>query len=210
MPTDPGLASLQQLFDERERLRRQHFSRPAGATVCRRQADEQWTPRRKALAEGWRCRQAACWPANRALAGGAAPMVSGGGGQRPPARGSAAPGAGRAGRARRSAAGAAGAGGGGSAASADPEPAGGSSGSWPAIWPNSSPLPAERRAEQQPEIPARWFEPAQWRRAGSPSPGSGWASRHRNNKKGAQIWAPCFMLQPCLQRLAGPPAAAAR
>ncbi len=26
VPTDPGLASLQLLFDERERLRRQHFS----------------------------------------------------------------------------------------------------------------------------------------------------------------------------------------
>ncbi|WP_412705596.1 lipase chaperone [Aeromonas rivipollensis] len=52
VPTDPGLASLQLLFDERERLRRQHFS-PAeqGSLFAEERLMEQWTLRRKALAE---------------------------------------------------------------------------------------------------------------------------------------------------------------
>jgi lipase chaperone LimK len=52
VPTDPGLASLQLLFDERERLRRQHFSPAEQASLfAEERLMEQWTLRRKALAE---------------------------------------------------------------------------------------------------------------------------------------------------------------
>ncbi|MNC20691.1 lipase chaperone [compost metagenome] len=52
MPTDPGLASLQLLFDEREQLRRQSFT-PAEQEqlFAEDRLMEQWTLRRKALAE---------------------------------------------------------------------------------------------------------------------------------------------------------------
>ena len=52
MPTDPRLASLQKLFDEREQLRRQRFS-PAEQEqlFAEDRLMEQWTLRRKALAE---------------------------------------------------------------------------------------------------------------------------------------------------------------
>lgn len=52
VPTDPGLASLQLLFDGRERLRRQHFSPVEQASLfAEERLMEQWTLRRKALAE---------------------------------------------------------------------------------------------------------------------------------------------------------------
>ncbi|WP_421281431.1 lipase secretion chaperone [Aeromonas taiwanensis] len=52
VPTDPGLASLQQLFDERERLRRQHFSTAEQTRLfAEDRLMEQWTLKRKALAE---------------------------------------------------------------------------------------------------------------------------------------------------------------
>lgn len=52
VPTDPGLASLQLLFDERERLRRQHFNpTEQGSLFAEERLMEQWTLRRKALAE---------------------------------------------------------------------------------------------------------------------------------------------------------------
>lgn len=52
VPTDPGLASLQLLFDEREQLRQQSFT-PAeqGQLFAEDRLMEQWTLRRKALAE---------------------------------------------------------------------------------------------------------------------------------------------------------------
>ncbi|MGY3887465.1 lipase secretion chaperone [Aeromonas aquatica] len=52
VPTDPGLASLQLLFDEREQLRQQRFS-PAEQEqlFAEDRLMEQWTLRRKALAE---------------------------------------------------------------------------------------------------------------------------------------------------------------
>lgn len=52
VPTDPGLASLQLLFDEREQLRRQSFT-PAEQEqlFAEDRLMEQWTLRRKALAE---------------------------------------------------------------------------------------------------------------------------------------------------------------
>jgi len=108
VPTDPGLASLQLLFDEREQLRRQHFSPTEQASLfAEDRLMEQWTLRRKALAE----------------ADDADTVVSGGRGQWPPARRSAAPGADLPRRAGRRAAGATGTGGGGSAAPAGAEPA---------------------------------------------------------------------------------------
>lgn len=52
VPTDPGLASLQQLFDERERLRRQHFSTAEQTRLfAEDRLMEQLTLRRRALAE---------------------------------------------------------------------------------------------------------------------------------------------------------------
>ena len=52
VPTDPGLASLQVLFDEREQLRQQSFT-PAEQEqlFAEDRLMEQWTLRRKALAE---------------------------------------------------------------------------------------------------------------------------------------------------------------
>lgn len=52
VPTDPGLASLQQLFDEREQLRQQRFT-PAEQEqlFAEDRLMEQWTLRRKALTE---------------------------------------------------------------------------------------------------------------------------------------------------------------
>jgi lipase chaperone LimK len=52
VPTDPGLASLQRLFDERELLRQQRFtSAEQEQLFAEDRLMEQWTLRRKALAE---------------------------------------------------------------------------------------------------------------------------------------------------------------
>ena len=52
VPTDPGLASLQKLFDEREQLRRQRFTPVEQEQLfAEDRLMEQWTLRRKALAE---------------------------------------------------------------------------------------------------------------------------------------------------------------
>ena len=164
VPTDPGLASLQLLFDEREQLRQQSFT-PAEQEqlFAEDRLMEQWTLRRKALAEAgdadkpllaselelWLAEQPQWFreaEANSRLLGDLQSL------ERLPA------------------------------AERDtvlheqlgPEAADrlhqltesqqGFEQQLAGYLAELKPLPAERRAEQQPEILARWFEPDQWRR----------------------------------------------
>ncbi len=179
VPTDPGLASLQVLFDEREQLRQQSFT-PAEQEqlFAEDRLMEQWTLRRKALAEAgdadkpllaselelWLAEQPQWFQeaeANSRLLGDLQSL------ERLPAterdavlREQLGPEA------------------------ADrlhqlTESQQGSSSSWPAIWPNSSLCPpsggpnSSRRSWRAGSSPTSGDG---WR----PSPGSGWASRHRN------------------------------
>ncbi|MBX9563352.1 lipase secretion chaperone [Aeromonas hydrophila] len=164
VPTDPGLASLQVLFDEREQLRQQSFT-PAEQEqlFAEDRLMEQWTLRRKALAEAgdadkpllaselelWLAEQPQWFreaEANSRLLGDLQSL------ERLPA------------------------------AERDtvlreqlgPEAADrlhqltqsqqGFEQQLAGYLAELKPLPAERQAEQQPEILARWFEPDQWRR----------------------------------------------
>ena len=164
VPTDPGLASLQLLFDERERLRRQHFS-PAeqGSLFAEERLMEQWTLRRKALAEAdaadrvmlgeelalWLAEQPQWFreaEANSRLLGDLQALEQ-------------LPAAGRDAALREQ---------------LGPEAADrllqlaesqqGFEQQLAGYLAEIRPLPAEARVSQQPEILARWFEPGQWRR----------------------------------------------
>ncbi|MBP0602782.1 lipase chaperone [Aeromonas sanarellii] len=165
VPTDPGLASLQQLFDERERLRRQHFS-PAEQEplFAEDRLMEQWTLRRKALAEAgdadkpllaselelWLAEQPQWFreaEANGRLLGDLRRLE-----QVAPAERDAVL------RERL----------GPEAADRLHQLAQSQQGferQLAGYLAELAPLPAEARADRQPEILARWFEPAQWRRA---------------------------------------------
>lgn len=164
VPTDPGLASLQVLFDEREQLRQQSFT-PAEQEqlFAEDRLMEQWTLRRKALAEAgdadkpllaselelWLAEQPQWFreaEANSRLLGDLQSL------ERLPA-------------AERDAV---------LREQLGPEAADrlhqlaesqqGFEQQLAGYLAEIKPLPAERRAEQQPEILARWFEPHQWRR----------------------------------------------
>lgn len=164
VPTDPGLASLQVLFDEREQLRQQSFT-PAEQEqlFAEDRLMEQWTLRRKALAEAgdadkpllaselelWLAEQPQWFreaEANSRLLGDLQSL------ERLPA-------------AERDAV---------LREQLGPEAADrlhqltqnqqGFEQQLAGYLAEIRPLPAERRAEQQPEILARWFEPDQWRR----------------------------------------------
>ncbi|WP_279463047.1 lipase secretion chaperone [Aeromonas dhakensis] len=164
VPTDPGLASLQVLFDEREQLRQQSFT-PAEQEqlFAEDRLMEQWTLRRKALAEAsdadkpllaselelWLAEQPQWFreaEANSRLLGDLQSL------ERLPA-------------AERDAV---------VREQLGPEAADrlhqltesqqGFEQQLAGYLAELKPLPAERRAEQQPEILARWFEPGQWRR----------------------------------------------
>ncbi|MGL6537021.1 lipase secretion chaperone [Aeromonas hydrophila] len=164
VPTDPGLASLQVLFDEREQLRQQSFT-PAEQEqlFAEDRLMEQWTLRRKALAEAgdadkpllaselelWLAEQPQWFreaEANSRLLGDLQSL------ERLPAterdavlREQLGPEA--ADRLHQLA-----------------ESQQGFEQQLAGYLAEIKPLPAERRAEQQPEILARWFEPDQWRR----------------------------------------------
>lgn len=164
VPTDPGLASLQVLFDEREQLRQQSFT-PAEQEqlFAEDRLMEQWTLRRKALAEAgdadkpllaselelWLAEQPQWFreaEANSRLLGDLQSL------ERLPAaerdtvlREQLGPEA--ADRLHQLAQ---------SQQGFEQQLAG--------YLAELKPLPTERRAEQQPEILARWFEPDQWRR----------------------------------------------
>ncbi|UNU31267.1 lipase secretion chaperone [Aeromonas hydrophila] len=164
VPTDPGLASLQVLFDEREQLRQQSFT-PAEQEqlFAEDRLMEQWTLRRKALAEAgdadkpllaselelWLAEQPQWFreaEANSRLLGDLQSL------ERLPA-------------AERDAV---------LREQLGPEAADrlhqlaqsqqGFEQQLAGYLAEIKPLPAERQAEQQPEILARWFEPDQWRR----------------------------------------------
>ncbi|HHQ4630450.1 lipase secretion chaperone [Aeromonas hydrophila] len=164
VPTDPGLASLQVLFDEREQLRQQSFT-PAEQEqlFAEDRLMEQWTLRRKALAEAggadkpllaselelWLAEQPQWFreaEANSRLLGDLQSL------ERLPA-------------AERDAV---------LREQLGPEAADrlhqltesqqGFEQQLAGYLAEIKPLPAERRAEQQSEILARWFEPDQWRR----------------------------------------------
>ncbi|HHQ4568135.1 TPA: lipase secretion chaperone [Aeromonas hydrophila] len=164
VPTDPGLASLQVLFDEREQLRQQSFT-PAEQEqlFAEDRLMEQWTLRRKALAEAgdadkpllaselelWLAEQPQWFreaEANSRLLGDLQSL------ERLPAT-------------ERDAV---------LREQLGPEAADrlhqltqsqqGFEQQLAGYLAELKPLPAERRAEQQPEILARWFDPDQWRR----------------------------------------------
>lgn len=164
VPTDPGLASLQLLFDEREQLRRQHFSPTEQASLfAEDRLMEQWTLRRKALAEAddadraalgeelalWLAEQPQWFreaEANSRLLGDLQALEQ-------------LPAAGRDAALREQ---------------LGPEAADrlhqlaesqqGFAQQLAGYLAEIRPLPAEARVSQQPEILARWFEPGQWRR----------------------------------------------
>lgn len=164
VPADPGLASLQKLFDEREQLRRQRFT-PAEQEqlFAEDRLMEQWTLRRKALAEAsdadkpllaselelWLAEQPQWFreaEANSRLLGDLQALEQ-------------LPAAGRDAALREQL--------GPEAADRLHQLAESQQGfeqQLAGYLAEIRPLPAEARASQQPEILARWFEPGQWRR----------------------------------------------
>lgn len=164
VPTDPRLASLQKLFDEREQLRRQRFTPVEQEQLfAEDRLMEQWTLRRKALAESsdadkpllaselelWLAEQPQWFreaEANSRLLGDLQALEQ-------------LPAAGRDAALREQL--------GPEAADRLHQLAESQQGfeqQLAGYLAEIRPLPAEARVSQQPEILARWFEPGQWRR----------------------------------------------